>query len=118
MLFRDPPAGRYVVDTPSAAYVIEVAPAKRTTLMSGRERTWSWLTRDRTYWLTVTTDDVSWPILAERFEAEQDAHERARSLSAGLIDGTTSISRAPSLRRPLRQTDRDEDRRTSARGDR
>jgi hypothetical protein len=58
-------------------------------------RTWSLLTRDKSWWVTVESSAVGWPVLREKYIDETDARRRVTSLVEGIENGTDQLSGWP-----------------------
>lgn len=88
-------------------YVVRVERAPRPGLfVAGPWRWWALVSRDRSWWRTVDSSAVAYPVIRERYTDLDSARERADQLVVGIEDGAvtppTRIAwrRGPARHRP------------------
>lgn len=81
--------GTAIAKSPAGAeFHIRVQRAPRPGLwLHGPWRWWAMLTRDNSWWLTVDSSEVVWPVLRERFATEAEVSKRAKELSTAIRGG-------------------------------
>ena len=95
---RPPPVR--VVAPDGVEYLITVEPApKLGGWLNGPWRWWSTLTRDSSWWLTVESSAVGWPVLRRRYRSADDAAKGCARLCQAIARGGWS----PPKRLPLRR---------------
>ena len=72
---------RYVEALSGAEFIIVIEAAPHVRLWShGPWRCWATLTGDHSWWLTVESSEVGWPLVRERFSSKEEASRRADHL--------------------------------------
>lgn len=91
------------VEGPEGEYLVEVEPAAGSGFFNASGlRWWRWLTRDKSWWLTVHRSDVAWAVLRERFASKEEAMVRAKGLVRRLRTGRERLDATPAWRRMMR----------------
>jgi hypothetical protein len=97
---KEGPKSVLVVGADGVEYQITLQPAPKVGLwMSGPWRWWSTITRDTSWWLTVGSSAVGWPVLRERYRAEDEASRRSGELSRAIRAGEWLPPKLPPLLR-------------------
>jgi hypothetical protein len=94
-----PPWQDLIVKRSGTEYLIRVERAPRPgPFISTLRRSWALITRDRSWWLTVSRSDVPWIVLRERFWSEGEAVARADDLARALRSGAEEVGRGVAWR--------------------